>query len=195
MLKEGASDEEIQSVVRAIQERYKGKCAIRTYAGDLTNRIDYGIDRRFHLDQLRNALMPSRATLTKFWLLKMTRNFSSETNDEKAKEELGDDYDLVKRLHLDLMNELQPSPEQMEGYRLIKQEKLFECFVKTSEDAAKMLRRLEELISNDELSLEAEMRELHKILHPKQIAKFIVWVDKNPVCMQLLEALWPHLTD
>ena len=124
----------------------------------------------------------------------MTRQFSSETNDEKAKEELGDDYDLVKSLHTSLMNELQPSPEQVEGYRQIKREKLFECLKKTSEEAVEKLNRLEELISNDELSLESEMRELHKIFHPKQIAKFIVWVDNNPVCMQLLEALWPHLT-
>lgn len=125
----------------------------------------------------------------------MTRHFSPGADDEKAREELGDDYDLVKSLHSSLMNEIQPSPDQFNGYRLINQEKLYECLQKTSVEAEKKLSRLEELISNDELSLETEMRELHKIFHPKQIAKFIVWVDKNPLCMQLLEALWPHLTD
>ena len=36
MLKEGASDEEIQEVVRALQERYKGKCLVKFDSINLT---------------------------------------------------------------------------------------------------------------------------------------------------------------
>ena len=38
------------------------------------------------------------------------------------------------------------------------------------------------------------MNNIQSILSARQIAKFILWIDHNPVCMQMLEALWPHIT-
>ena len=63
-----------------------------------------------------------------------------------------------------------------------------------SNDTDAKLNRLEELVSNKNSSLQSEVKEIQEIMSAKQIAKFVIWVDKNPACMQLLEALWPHLT-
>lgn len=131
--------------------------------------------------------------MAKLWLLKMTRPFFADSNAAEC--ELGDDYDLVKGLHHSLMKEMQPTPEQIEEYGKMSDGGLFDCLRRISVESDQKLNRLEELIVNNEVSLESEMRELLKIFNPKQIAKFIVWVDNNPACMQLLEALWPHLTE
>jgi hypothetical protein len=56
-----------------------------------------------------------------------------------------------------------------------------------------MLDRLVEIICNKNNSLDSEMANIQSILSARQIAKFILWIDQNPACMQLLEALWPHL--
>lgn len=132
------------------------------------------------------------------WLIKMTRPFFVELDSEKVKLELGEDYEIIKSLHQSLMEELQPTPEQVEDHVRMSDANeggLFDGLQKIAEEADRKLNRLEELVSNNNLGLESEMRELHKIFTPKQIAKFVIWVDKNPACMQLLEALWPHLTD
>ena len=57
-----------------------------------------------------------------------------------------------------------------------------------------MLDKLVSLIYNKNDSLDSEMNNIQTVLSARQIAKFILWIDQNPVCMQMLEALWPHIT-
>jgi hypothetical protein len=57
------------------------------------------------------------------------------------------------------------------------------------------LDRIVSLIGDKNDNLDSEMTNIQNILSPRQIAKFILWIDKNPACMQMLEALWPHLTE
>lgn len=63
-----------------------------------------------------------------------------------------------------------------------------------TENCDKKLDRIVEIICNKNDCLDNEMASIQSILSPRQIAKFIIWIDRNPVCMQMLEALWPHLT-
>lgn len=37
------------------------------------------------------------------------------------------------------------------------------------------------------------MEEVSKILTATQVAKFILWIDQNPACIEMLETLWPHI--
>jgi hypothetical protein len=48
-----------------------------------------------------------------------------------------------------------------------------------------MIDRLAELVSNKNESLDQEMAEVQRILSPTQIAKFLLWIDKNPVVLQV----------
>jgi len=57
-----------------------------------------------------------------------------------------------------------------------------------------MLIQLVDLIYNKNDSLDNEMNNIQTILSARQIAKFILWIDNNPICMQMLESLWPHIT-
>jgi hypothetical protein len=51
-----------------------------------------------------------------------------------------------------------------------------------------MVTRLDELVSNKNESLDNEMSEIQGILSARQIAKFILWIDQNPACMQVISA-------
>lgn len=62
------------------------------------------------------------------------------------------------------------------------------------EDSEAMLQRLDELLSEKNKALDHEMSEIQHILSASQIAKFLVWINDNPAVMQMLEALWPHVT-
>ena len=63
-----------------------------------------------------------------------------------------------------------------------------------TENCDQKLDRIVEIICNKNDCLDNEMNSIQSILSPRQIAKFIIWIDQNPVCMQMLEALWPHMT-
>lgn len=114
--------------------------------------------------------------------------------------------DAKREFFHSLMDELNPSPEQVkkiieftdvkqsdDGLACTNMTGMFDNLEAISNDTDAKLNRLDEMVSMKNFCLESEVKELHRILTGKQIAKFIIWVDKNPACMQLLEALWPHL--
>lgn len=49
---------------------------------------------------------------------------------------------------------------------------------------------LEKRMHRKNHALAEEMKELRKILSPEQMAKFIVWVNKNKASMAMLDKLW-----
>jgi hypothetical protein len=51
------------------------------------------------------------------------------------------------------------------------------------------------LLTEKNESLDQEMGELQHILSASQIAKFLLWINRNPAVMQMLECLWPHVTE
>jgi hypothetical protein len=57
-----------------------------------------------------------------------------------------------------------------------------------------LLDRLKEIICHKNLSMDNEISSIQTIMSSRQTAKFILWIDQNPACMQMLEQLWPHLT-
>jgi hypothetical protein len=141
------------------------------------------------------------------WFIKITRPYFEQIRDgEKVTVPMGENTEAFAALFQSLLDELRPTSEQIqklielsdvgkasgsEGYEV----GLFDYLENISNDADTKLNHLEQLVMNNTACLETQMRELHGIFSVKQIAKFVIWVDKNPACMQLLEALWPHLTD
>jgi hypothetical protein len=57
-----------------------------------------------------------------------------------------------------------------------------------------IIEKIAILVTNKNDLLDSEMSNISSILSPTQIAKFILWIDENRATMQMLEALWPHLT-
>jgi hypothetical protein len=57
-----------------------------------------------------------------------------------------------------------------------------------------IIEKIAILVTNNNDLLDSEMSNISSILSPTQIAKFILWIDENRATMQMLEALWPHLT-
>ena len=53
-----------------------------------------------------------------------------------------------------------------------------------------MLEELTALIATRNESLSTEVNSITTVLTPVQIAKFILWVERNPACMLMLDQLW-----
>ena len=183
MMKEGASDLEIHKAIAEYQEKYS----------------DYGRDRRsaidFHVSQLRRCLQPTQTTRAILWLMSLARQFHERTNGDMK---FTEPHELFN-LWLNLLNEIKPTPAQkklMVSYTSVSSHGTdpFADINSVSQTCNVMLDRLVEIICNKNNSLDTEMANIQAVLSARQIAKFILWIDNNPACMQMLEALWPHLT-
>ena len=92
-----------------------------------------------------------------------------------------------------LIEDIKPTPGQF--LRLLELSQVdgpFPALHELTESCDNMLDRLEELVSDKNVSLDSEMAKIRKILSARQSAKFILWIEHNPAFMQLLEAIWPH---
>mmetsp|Transcript_11140 Transcript_11140/g.22615 ORF Transcript_11140/g.22615 Transcript_11140/m.22615 type:complete len:316 (+) Transcript_11140:81-1028(+) len=183
MMAEGASETDIQKAIAEYQERYS----------------DYGRDRRsaidFHVAQLRRCLQPTQTTRAILWLMSLARQFHEKTNGNVQFTEPNELFNLW----LNLLSEVKPTAAQrklMVSYTTVSSNGTdpFADINSVSQTCNGMLDRLVEIICNKNNSLDTEMSNIQSILSARQIAKFILWIDQNPACMQMLEALWPHLT-
>ena len=183
MIREGASEADIQQAVAELQERYS----------------DYGRDRRsaidFHVSQLRRCLQPTQTTRAILWLMSLAAQFHDPATGEIRYTEPNE----VFNLWLDLLNEVKPSPQQkklMVSYTAPSPSgnDPFADIKSVTQTCNSMLDRLADIIGNKNESLDMEMANIQTILSASQVAKFILWIDQNPACMQMLEALWPHIS-
>lgn len=181
LLKQGAGEAEIQKTIQELQERFS----------------DYGRDRRsaidFHVNQLKRCLQPTQTTTSILWLMSIVAKFHDVNGEFKPKmsDELSD-------LWYSLMKAVKPSAAQRKTMVSFSTPREgvdpFKEVHSTTEDCNNMLDRIVRLICNKNESLDSEMAKIQAILSPRQTAKFILWIDQNPACMQMLEALWPHVT-
>jgi uncharacterized protein (DUF3084 family) len=170
MIDDGVSDTLIQQELAMFQEKYS----------------DYGRDRRsaidFHLSQLRKSLLPTQTTLVFLWIV----NSSVELQAAASKQQVTQSRQHVLELWLSLIDELKISMEQLQQFAsLLSTDKRFTELENASQASDRMIDRLAELVSNKNESLDQEMAEVQRILSATQIAKFILWIDRNPACMQV----------
>jgi hypothetical protein len=183
MLTEGATESDIQKTIQELQERFS----------------DYGRDRRsaidFHIAQLRRCLQPTQTTRAILWLMSLAPKYHDPiTGDVRCAP-----TDELSSLWHSLLEEVRPDSEQkkiMMSYTIPKSshEDPFLAINNATDTCNKMLDRIVEIVCNKNDSLDQEMANIQHILSARQTAKFILWIDRNPACMQMLEALWPHIT-
>lgn len=186
MIKDGASEIEIQKSIAELQERYS----------------DYGRDRRsaidFHVTQLRRCLQPTQTTRAILWLMRLAAQFHDPETGE-IQTNVCDANNELYNLWLSLLKEVKPSASQkklMVSYTTpsVTGTDPFQDINTVTKNCSGMLDRLVDIIGDKNNSLDNEMSNIQTILSARQIAKFILWIDQNPACMQMLEALWPHIT-
>lgn len=183
LVREGGSENDIHNCIRELQERFS----------------DYGRDRRsaidFHVNQLRRCLQPTQTTRAILWLMSVVPNFHDETGEFKPKV-TGEVADIWRSL----MDTLKLSPaqkKQMVSFSTPTQDKN-DPFIDVNQSTQlcnTTLERIVAIICNKNESLDNEMSNMQTILSARQIAKFIIWIDQNPACMQMLECLWPHISN
>lgn len=180
MLEQECSDADIKKEIEELQEKYS----------------DYGRDRKssivFHISQLRKCLLPTQTTRTLLWLMSCAPMFHDRDGNEKVHEK-----SELSALWKDLLSELSPSSEQKK--KLVDfsadENSPFPVLQKKTEDSNRLLDRLDELVSTKHDTLDNVINKLHGVLNARQIARFILWIDKNPATMQMLEMIWPHIQD
>lgn len=186
MITEGASEIDIDKKIQELKERFS----------------DYGRDRRsavdFHITQLRRCLQPTQTTRAILWLMSLAPKFYEITTGSLQSIMSSQANDLMA-LWYSLLETIKPTPEQrklMISYTTPTNpdEDPFESIKQVTDFCNQTLDRIVEIICNKNDNLDQEMANLQNILSPRQTAKFILWIDKNPACMQMLEALWPHVT-
>lgn len=181
MINKGASEHEIQSAIKELQERY----------------ADYGRDRRsafsFHLTQLKRCLLPTQTTRTMLWLMRCAVQYLSPEGEIKYNpaEYISPPADIIELL-ASLLATLKPTREQRK--QLVSLTSIYSGAPQTVDFSDEIIQRLSVLVTDKNELLDAEMSNISQILSPLQIAKFILWIQQNPATMQMLEALWPHLT-
>jgi len=204
MINQGASEKEIQAAIKQLQERHS----------------DYGRDRRsafsFHLSQLRRCLLPTQTTRIMLFLMKCAVQYLSPEGKIKytapasasasssspssagpssssvtaAANSDAQSAEIVELL-ASLLAVIKPTREQRK--QLVSLTSIYSGAPQTGVDFSdEIIQRLSILVKDKNELLDSEMSNLQQILSPSQIAKFILWIDRNPAAMQMLEALWPH---
>jgi hypothetical protein len=180
LLQEGNTEGEIRKEIELLQEKYS----------------DYGRDRTgaitFHLSQLRRCLVPTQTTRTLIWLMTCAPTFHNLDGTEKPTFYSESELPSLWR---QLLEELQPSLEQKK--KLVDftadRNSPYPALQQSTDDSNSILDRLDEIMATKNSSLENEMSNIHGLLTPRQIAKFVLWIDQNPVCLHMLELMWPHI--
>lgn len=182
MITEGGSEVEIEKKIQELKERFS----------------DYGRDRRsaidFHISQLRRCLQPTQTTRAILFLMSLAAKFADLTLG-RMKPDPGNELMILWNDLLEFLKPDQAQRQVMIDFSTPTQsdeDPLVEI-QRNTDNCNRMLERIVEIICNKNNSLDIEMANIQSILSPRQIAKFILWIDKNPACMQMLEALWPHI--
>lgn len=188
MLVSGSSDVDIRSTVQQLQERY----------------ADYGLNRRttlsFHLAQLRRCLLPTQTTRCILWLMGCSHFFhNSDGTDVEFVSESTPEMQLTKQLFSSLMEETCPALDQRRTMWSFTADGVgpFPKLQALSQECTNILDRLEELIGSKNESLDTEMTMMQQMLDARQVAKFVVWIHRDPAgkaFVQMLDSIWPHLT-
>lgn len=185
LIQQHASESEVSAKIQELKEHFS----------------DYGRDRRsaidFHINQVRRCLQPTQTTKAILWIMGLAPKFQGfiRSGEESVPPEQKELFELWKNL----IYEVQPDTEQR---RLIVAHTSaddsgvdpFDMIDQVTEDCNTILDRIVEIIYSKINAFDSEMNNIESVLSPRQIAKFILWVDQNPACIQMLEALWPHLT-
>jgi hypothetical protein len=160
MLTSGASDSEIRSTVKHLQERY----------------ADYGLNRRttlaFHLSQLRRCLLPTQTTRCILWLMGCSHFFHRpDGSDVKFTDDSTPEMILTKQLFTNLMDETFPDQGQKKIMYSFTADGVgpFPKLQALSQECTNILDRLEELIGSKNDSLDTEMTMMQQTLDARQV--------------------------
>jgi hypothetical protein len=191
MIDKGASEKEIQNAIKELQERFS----------------DYGRDRgtafAFHLSQLKRCLLPTQTTRTMLWLMRCAMQYLSSEGEINytpptpagagAGEAIQTTHSSeVVELLTSLLQTIKPTKEQRK--QLVSLTSIYSGAPQSGIDFSdEMIQRLGILVKDKNELLDSEMSNISRILSATQIAKFILWIDANPLIMQMLESFWPHI--
>lgn len=172
MIGRKADNEEIETVIRAYVKKFSD------YGEDRTDSINK------HMQQLEKLLFPTQTTKMCMWSLHQDDDFykTDGVND-------GGDGNIWSII----CNVIEATEDQKEKIKLHRDDAK-----KMAKDLRFTIRECEDLKKRMDLknaALHEEMKELRKVLTASQLAKFILWVNKNKATMAMLDKLWSPIDE
>lgn len=182
LLKVEGNEPELKTIIDELEQRYS----------------DYGKERKsaieFHMKQLKDSLEPAVTTQIILWLLQQSRKVFNKNEKLKVNNENKDICDIFE----ELVKELNLTENQLKAISTLIEDHEsgdpFEEIEVTTLTMSRSLDAVQDSINKKNSDLDKEMEVIQSNFNPVQIAKFLIWVHKNPVYFQLLKAVWPDLT-
>lgn len=166
---------------------------------------DYGRDRRsalnWHLSQLKILLQPSSTMKSMLWILDKLEpeNFyngvlrRTPSQNEQQISSL-DSSNQTSATHLkpsmimDLCDYVGVS--EIQFHQLVSKRPLVRAMIQEMRADNASVDSLIAMVGQQKHTLDSEMEAIKNLCTPSQVAKFIIWLDKNPACQHLLDILW-----
>jgi hypothetical protein len=80
------------------------------------------------------------------------------------------------------------SPEQINEMKMLREKACI--YLKSVQDLSSRIGNLKTKISSHISRRQRHIEDIMKLLTPLQVAKFCLWVNSNPLCMQMLNTVW-----
>lgn len=191
--------QKLEKLIEAEAPDEEVSAVIGTY---VTKFSDYGEDRsdtiHRHMEQLSRLLQPTRLTKMFMWSLHQDDEFNEES---RTGSDLNSGFDTTIGHPLEsrkstwsvILDEIKASSDQIKRFDDYKNDTR-----KMAKDLRFTLREFEDLrrlLDRKNSAFRDELKNLQTILTPKQLAKFILWIHKNPANMSMLSSLWSPVDD
>mmetsp|Transcript_2512 Transcript_2512/g.3189 ORF Transcript_2512/g.3189 Transcript_2512/m.3189 type:complete len:283 (-) Transcript_2512:601-1449(-) len=172
MVGQKASNEDLEKVIKMYVKKFSD------YGEDRTESINK------HMKQLEKLLFPTQTTKMCMWSLHQDDDFYKTDGMNDAGD--GNIWSII-------CNVIEATEDQKEKIKLHRDDAK-----KMAKDLRFTIRECEDLKKRMDLknaALHEEMKELRKILTSNQLAKFILWVNKNKATMAMLDKLWSPIDE
>mmetsp|Transcript_12620 Transcript_12620/g.24469 ORF Transcript_12620/g.24469 Transcript_12620/m.24469 type:complete len:343 (+) Transcript_12620:595-1623(+) len=168
--------------VKSMNQMLEQKCSDEDIVQRLQNYTevysDFGEERKklvkVHINQLEQLLLPTQISKMLLWVLKQDDDFYSDDNPDSMWSV------LCKELQLDEKQKAELKSQR--GQLGMQSSSMKRCLIS--------LNKFEKDIEKNMINRQSHMDKILKIISPKQIVKFLQWVENNQACVHMLDGLW-----
>ncbi|GBG25749.1 Hypothetical Protein FCC1311_019682 [Hondaea fermentalgiana] len=169
---------EVTSMNQMLEQKCSDEDVLRRLQHYTEIYSDCGEERKklvkVHINQLEQLLLPTQISKMLLWILKQDEEFYSDENPNSMWSV------LCKELQID---EKQKSELKAQRGQLGTQNaSMKRCLLS--------LQKFEKDVERNMYNRQAQMDKILKIITPKQIVKFLQWVEDNQACVHMLDGLW-----
>ena len=143
---------------------------------------DFGEERgtriKFHIQQLRELLLPTQVSRTFFTITDHWAGEAEEEEEFEGEQTVGEIWDAMRH-DVGIGEELKQAMAELRPLSKEQERTLGECYA--------LLRELEKLNTSKSTSMGVRMEQLLKIISPRQTVLFLNWVEQNKAVLHMID--------